>query len=961
MPVYVNPQTGERFENVPEAEQARARSEFGLVPAEQYEKDQAYEKLPLGEKVGDTAKAGFFGLARGVNQLAAPVQSAVGDEPAPDEKAALQEKLYGAEGKGLKERHPIASGVGEAIPIAAGGAALGTAGVGLKSGLALLGGESALSGISQEAIDATMEKRDFSAKSALWNGVLDMTFGALAFGAGKVVGRIGAVDEAVPGVPGRRNFLAEIDKGAVPEPRGTRPARSAGAADEAPTISQKSKEMFLNPETEAAAIDDFKTIMGGALDSAEPGAAQNAFDAFDEISSNATKHADFVAAAPKDAATRAALDAERAAFANQVASVGNVLGDYGAKGQRATLHQFAEEIKAAPLENVASLMDQAKQKLDKLHMSAVRDKNNVLQSKEILSVLDPAVERARATLMNPKYVGPRIAELQEGRNRGWVDFLRNIKVAEKQGVKLFTDIEPDYITGKMVIRYNPAAMDGLLALDAHRAKPVMNAWAAVFDSMERIAQNTAESGADSAARAPLQQLTESLEGMRTVMDGVQTRLTVKRMGEQGAAGMVERAGRMAEDLPLVGGAVKGLRKAGVVQGFEAAAKSRLAVPVPISSSAAARQRLHAAGIGPPQAGPPGQGMKWTQTAPGESVDEYVSRMRKPSGGAVAGVAGLVGGGALLASGEAGAAELPHKRAARSQFEAELAALPPEAQAEHIASAEAMARVAGQTEARVRASIGELFHGTKQRFRSPRQRQLEQRAIELDVARPVARFMGPKTDDPVEAWQEKRKMLTDVMADPSRLVRAMSENLGQLPQNNPQVFMRMVSETMATLEYLHALAPQPSGKSVLDPEGYPPSLEEITSWAGHWVGALHPLDTLDDLAANDLVPEQMDAVKARHPDAFQLFQQTALSEIGRIRKSKRRIPMHQLEAIDSALDLDGAAEPTLSWDMARLIQMGEQQAAQTGQQPPQMSPMQSKGSERVASSAMASIRPEAGAS
>ncbi|HKO93452.1 MAG TPA: hypothetical protein VJU61_20000, partial [Polyangiaceae bacterium] len=65
MPAYVNPLTGERFENVPEDEQERARRDFGLVPAEQYAKDQAYEQKGVVGKTADTLKAGMEGLSRG--------------------------------------------------------------------------------------------------------------------------------------------------------------------------------------------------------------------------------------------------------------------------------------------------------------------------------------------------------------------------------------------------------------------------------------------------------------------------------------------------------------------------------------------------------------------------------------------------------------------------------------------------------------------------------------------------------------------------------------------------------------------------------------------------------------------------------------------------------------------------------------------------------------------------------
>jgi hypothetical protein len=147
--------------------------------------------------------------------------------------------------------------------------------------------------------------------------------------------------------------------------------------------------------------------------------------------------------------------------------------------------------------------------------------------------------------------------------------------------------------------------------------------------------------------------------------------------------------------------------------------------------------------------------------------------------------------------------------------------------------------------------------------------------------------------------------------------------------------------------------------VLDPVGYPPGLEEISSFAAHWVGALHPLDSLDDLAANDLQPEQMEAVQALWPDAYSMFQSTALSHINELSERGGLIPMAALEQIDTALQLNGAGEPLLSWEMATLLRQAEAQAAATGQPPPATSPMQSQQPERIASSAMSALN-EAGA-
>ena len=186
-------------------------------------------------------------------------------------------------------------------------------------------------------------------------------------------------------------------------------------------------------------------------------------------------------------------------------------------------------------------------------------------------------------------------------------------------------------------------------------------------------------------------------------------------------------------------------------------------------------------------------MKWTQTAPGESVDDYVARMRKSRGGAVAGVAGLVGGASLLGAQDAGAAEpLPAQRMSREALSQRINTLPPEKHQSVAWSAESFARIGKKTETKVRGAVSDLFAlaknpNAKPRYRSPKARELDRRAAELDVPRAVARFMGRGTDDPEKAWKDKGAMLQRVMADPGELARTMAQNMGDLSETQPEIF------------------------------------------------------------------------------------------------------------------------------------------------------------------------------
>lgn len=344
------------------------------------------------------------------------------------------------------------------------------------------------------------------------------------------------------------------------------------------------------------------------------------------------------------------------------------------------------------------------------------------------------------------------------------------------------------------------------------------------------------------------------------------------------------------------------------------------------------------------------------------LPQWLQGALKGHGGQVAGVAGVgIGAGILGMGGEAHAAEyLPEQRQARDELQAQLSALPPEEQQAHLQTAQAFARIQQKTEQRVQGAVTDLFALAKDpnaqpRHRSPQARVIDKKAAELDVPRHVARFMG-KTDDPVVAWKQKSKTINDVMADPAKLARTMADNLGDLPRQQPEIFAKMVGQTMATVQYLHERMPGVSGQSALDPDGYPPTFEEISEWAGHYVGALHPLDSLDDLASNELVPEQMEAVQNLWPEGYQMFQATAMKEIHELSQQRKVIPLEALEQIDSALNLDGAGEPILSSGFADLLKQATAKQAEKmqTQAPPPPQPMQSQASARMGSSSLASL-------
>ena len=309
--------------------------------------------------------------------------------------------------------------------------------------------------------------------------------------------------------------------------------------------------------------------------------------------------------------------------------------------------------------------------------------------------------------------------------------------------------------------------------------------------------------------------------------------------------------------------------------------------------------------------------------------------------------GAIGAGAALlgSSKTAGAAELPGKpepspeeQAQQQAFATKLQGMTPEQQKVQLRYAQAFSNINAATEAKVSAAVSTLFRNTtadegQVAPKNPAYVAVQKRAQDLGVSPVVAKFTGNK-ETPLESFNEKKKSILAAMNDPSKLAESMGRNLGQLPQHEPEMFMQLVGTVQKTVEYLHQQLPPPVGKSLMSPDGIDPTDEQIADFAGHYQGAVHPLDTLEDVAHNTYTDEQLKAVKALWAPTYASFQNQALGTLQQLGQEGKTMPLDVLQHLDLALELNGAADPMTSWEMADFI---HKSAAQSQQEKPGESP------------------------
>jgi hypothetical protein len=187
VPVFINPRTGERFDSEPDEDAERASTEFGLVPEGQFEKDRAEAAKPFTQKAFETGRS----FVRGAEAFGGEVGKLIPADPLgigpgmTDEEARIHdEKMRSRQVLEDRENHPIAFGIGAAAPTMAISGGLG-------GGLGAMAAESAVVGLSSEAIDATQQDGDFSVVGAAESGAYDLAFSVAAAAAAGVVSRVG--------------------------------------------------------------------------------------------------------------------------------------------------------------------------------------------------------------------------------------------------------------------------------------------------------------------------------------------------------------------------------------------------------------------------------------------------------------------------------------------------------------------------------------------------------------------------------------------------------------------------------------------------------------------------------------------------------------------------------------------------------------------------------------------------
>jgi hypothetical protein len=527
MPVYVDPRSGTVYQNVPEEEEERARSEYGLVPSAEWESIQETQKAdtkgPLG-LIGEGFQRGLGHIqdAAGAVGWSPPMPGGDAFGPgggalpsfgAPDpvappvpSGAETFPEAFSDEAKLRTQAHPVWTGIGTGLA-AAPASALAGAAAGALGGPAILGAaaggilaEQAVEAVAQEWDDAWLEGRPMELKNVAAYTAMFSVGDVLFRGIGKGLSA-GYSKLKEPGTLSR-NIVSEAQSRAAGA--GVRPTQSVGAAS--------AKEMS-EPFDEALATMDLRDAEVLVRDADDHSflIARHAADEMTRIERGLSeqlgtqlKYEDF----------RIGADAwDEKTLARQGVWVGEMLelGQGVINQIRAASKGFENAPEFGNLGKVIAgdvadftkrisqetdyaqrnvLLDAFKKQGDK-RMMAIDGSYNVdpITREELKKIIRPlfGVDGAlRAGLENKKLFGHN-AELQKALNKPWHDLLQHWrtlqdKLTETTGAKQFDNSS----AGRVVRESTTERMRGVLGKDQRELEDFAVHVKEGFDAYQRL-------------------------------------------------------------------------------------------------------------------------------------------------------------------------------------------------------------------------------------------------------------------------------------------------------------------------------------------------------------------------------------------------------------------------------------------------------------------------------------------
>lgn len=182
------------------------------------------------------------------------------------------------------------------------------------------------------------------------------------------------------------------------------------------------------------------------------------------------------------------------------------------------------------------------------------------------------------------------------------------------------------------------------------------------------------------------------------------------------------------------------------------------------------------------------------------------------------------------------------------------------------------------------------------------------------------------DDNRAAWVNSRDT---VLQSDDELTKGLGEQYGELADEYPELFDEVVQHAYQTRDFLRDKMPPASGASLLSPDGIAPDRYAQRKWALYYTTALAPSVALDDLRNGRGRIEQVETLKALHPELYTELRNDIVMEIAK----GARPSVAQRARLNLLFDLGPEVDSFFAPSLAALADSGRAKRAQVAAQTP----------------------------
>ena len=217
--------------------------------------------------------------------------------------------------------------------------------------------------------------------------------------------------------------------------------------------------------------------------------------------------------------------------------------------------------------------------------------------------------------------------------------------------------------------------------------------------------------------------------------------------------------------------------------------------------------------------------------------------------------------------------------------------------DHLQTVQTVNHVVSALDAEIDRHVAQMLSDD----REPTSIQKSARAANQSVA--MARFVEDRADgDPLAVWRKQLDALRSRGDNPEAALEELTNGWGSLPAMDPGAYQQIASQVVKIRGYLMDNIPQPTGQSMVRPEGFPPTMELLRQYAAKFQGAALPKTVIADMAAGVASPIAIQAMKENWPPLYLRTQISAAHELQNQVESGESIPAWKRNQLDRDLGM-----------------------------------------------------------